>query len=108
MIEENIKILVTKNFSNRDLSFNFDKTSDERGLYEKLIESSPSKIIHFAGPDGYYAELLCNDDTAALLVPNKVYDDPGFQELLFDLREFGLCSITTIDFGYNISVYECK
>lgn len=109
MIEETLKIFVTEELDVKDLTFDFNKTSSrEKEIYEKMIEQGPYQIIHFAGPDGYFADILWDDSAAVLVVPEKVYNDTGFQDLLFNLCEFGLCCITTRDFGYNIIFYNCK
>lgn len=109
MIEETLKIFVTEELDIKDLTFDFNKTSSrEKELYESIIEKGPNQIIHFAGPDGYYADILWDNNAAVLVVPEKVYNDTGFQDLLFNLCEFGLCSIANGDFGYNIIFYNYK
>lgn len=110
MITLNCIVIVSKIIDLETLKIDFSKVEDcdsyEESGFNELIESGPNDIIHFMGPDGYYAQVLIGSDKAALIVPNKVYSDPGFQDLVYNLKTEGVKKMNDDLIGYNPVIYK--
>lgn len=107
MIEGNVKFIVARNWDSNSGKFDFiTEVPDEESSFNILMEQGPYDIALFTGPDGYFAELHYSSSGAILMVPEKVYNDQGFNDLVFNLKEFGLDHLCSEDFGYNIEKYR--
>lgn len=104
-------VIVSEIIDHKTLKIDFSKVGENYESYEEsefneLIESGPVDIAHFAGPDGYYAQVLIGSDRAALIVPNKLYSDSGFQDLIYNLKMEGLKKMNSDMLGYNLIMYK--
>lgn len=111
MITLECMIIVSKIIDLETLKIDFSGSEEDNEVYEEsgfneLIESGHIDIAHFAGPDGYYAQVLIGYDKAALIVPNKVYSDPGFQDLIYNLKMEGIKKMNSDTIGYNLIMYK--
>lgn len=111
MITLGYTIIISEIIDHKALKIDFSEIGENYGSYEEskfneLIESGPIDIAHFAGPDGYYAQVLIGSDRAALIVPDKLYSDSGFQDLIYSLKTEGVKKMNSDMLGYDLIMYK--